>query len=494
MSNKEPFYFHQLRRVHFVGIKGIAMAALAVWAKERGIEVLGSDLDEEFPSDEVLAKAGISVLSGFGATHITKDIDLVIYTGAHGGVENIEVKTALELEIRVLPHGKALGLAMKGSTQISVAGSHGKTTTTAMIATILNQGSYAIGCGEIKGLGLPGHDDGWPGRYFVAEADEYVTDPGHDNTPRFLWQTPHILVVTNIDYDHPDVYGSLEEVQQAFLALQKQSSFCIVNLDDPASRPLLEAKHRPKPITYGESEGADFRVMSIAFAPGETSFYLIHKKDNLGQFVIRVPGKHNALNAAAAIVAYFYTDTYGKSGFWGNAETARERILLFGGAKRRFEKIGEVLGVTYYDDYAHHPKEIAATLAAARSWYPGDRIIAVFQPHTYSRTKALLTDFGKAFADADTVITTEIYASARESDTLGITGKTLFAEILKHHRGALYAPDAGAVLGQLQQMNIQKGIVLFMGAGDIYHWEREVIKQLTNNENNENDENNKITN
>lgn len=434
------------------------MAALAVWAKEKGENVTGSDIDEKFPSDEVLARAGIRVFSGFDPKHITKNIDLVVYTGAHGGVDNSEVKAALALGIDVLPHGKALGLAMKGSKQISVAGSHGKTTTAAMIAILLTGSSYAIGCGQIRGLGLPGH---YGTQYFVAEADEYVTDPGHDNTPRFLWQTPHILVVTNVDFDHPDVYASLEEVKQAFFALKKQSAFCVVNADDKASSFLLD----DSVVTYGFSPKADVGIRNIRSASERSFFSLIKKGVSLGEFAIGVPGMHNISNAAAAIVAALETGLA--------LEDIKTRLLSFGGAKRRFEKIGQAHGVTFYDDYAHHPKEIAATLSAARSWYPKEQIVAIFQPHTYSRTKALLSDFGKAFTDADTVLVTDIYASAREHDTLGITGEILFAEIKKNHKKVYYAPKPEDVKKILRSLDA--GVVLFMGAGDIYTWEKEVM-------------------
>ncbi|MBI3342632.1 UDP-N-acetylmuramate:L-alanyl-gamma-D-glutamyl-meso-diaminopimelate ligase, partial [Candidatus Gottesmanbacteria bacterium] len=214
----------QSKRIYFVGIKGVAMAALAIWAKESGKLVAGSDVGEEFPTDEELKKAEIPVHEGFDEAHLAAfKPDLVIYTGAHGGRDNLQVQEAIKRGVASVPHGKALGMVMEGKRQISVAGSHGKTTTSAMIATILTEAkldpSYAIGCGSIKGLGAAGHAG--KGEWFVAEADEYVTDPGHDRTPRFLWQKPEVLVVTNIDYDHPDVYQDLSAVQQAFVALQK---------------------------------------------------------------------------------------------------------------------------------------------------------------------------------------------------------------------------------------------------------------------------------
>jgi UDP-N-acetylmuramate--alanine ligase len=457
-----------IKRIHFVGIKGVAMAALAVWAKEAGYRVTGSDTGDEFPTDEVLRLAKISVL-GFDSKNITSiRPDLVIYTGAHGGRENPEVVEAVKQGIDVLPHGQALGLVMTGQKQLSVAGSHGKTTTTAMIATILTDAgldpSYAIGCGEIRGLGFPGHY-GKKG-IFVAEADEYVTDPNHDTTARFLWQHPDILVVTNIDFDHPDAYVSLSSVQDAFMKLQKQSKLTIVNADDPASKILLKNNY----MSYGFSSKAEFRVTNVRFGEERTFFTLWERGIEIGEFTLKVPGRHNALNAASAALA---CRQLGVS--W---EDIKKGLLVFGGTKRRFEFIGTVGDTRVYDDYAHHPTEIKAQLAAVHQWYPHRRIIAVFQPHTYSRTKALMSEFSQAFTDASKVILTDIYSSARERDTLGITGKTLVEETTKHHRNVFYAPDFSAVKKLLRKHLQPQDILIFMGAGSIYTWGRKFYEDI----------------
>lgn len=465
-----------IHTVHFVGIKGIAMSALAVWAHEKGFNVTGSDIEEKFPSDPILKKIGVNIFNGFHRNHI-RHPDLVVYTGAHGGRDNIEVKEAQNKEIPVLPHGRALGLVMQGKMQLSVAGSHGKTTTSAMIATILmNAGmdpSYAVGCGEIRGLGLPGHYG--KGEYFVAEADEYVTDPNHDQTPRFLWQRPDILVITNVDYDHPDVYASLEGVQRAFVDLMNQQEgkkLAIVNIEDPATDRLISTISASRIITYGLSDMAKYRGKHIVFHAGKTTFELEYNGGSLGIFTIKVPGRHNVLNAIAAGLA-----SHECGATW---EAIRTGLAKFEGAKRRFELIGQQNQISYYDDYAHHPREITATLAAVRSWYPHHRIIVVFQPHTYSRTKSLLSDFGVSFTHSDIVIPCEIYGSARETDTLGMSGKLFADEIRKHHPRVLFArrkEDVITVLGK----TVKKGDkVIFMGAGDIYSWERQVVKQLKN--------------
>lgn len=448
--------FKKIRTIYFVGIKGVAMAALAIYCKEKGMKVGGCDVEEEFPTDEELKKAKIPNDVGFGP--LPKGIDLVIYTGAHGGRDNPVVVEASERGIKTLPHGKALGMFMEGKKQITVAGSHGKTTTAAMIATILKTAgkdpSYAIGCGAI-GEGPAGHFG--KGDAFVAEGDEYVTDPGHDETPRFLWQKPDVLVVTNIDFDHPDAYSDIGDVQDAFVALQRKSAISIVNADDQKSS-VLEG------TTFGFSPRADIRIAHIGVGRERMFFTLEQRGVQLGEFSIKVPGRHNVSNAAAAVCA---CQILGVS-----IEDIRKGLLAFTGTKRRFEKLGEALGVTYYDDYAHHPREIMATLAAARAWYPKRRIIAVFQPHTYSRTKALLADFAKSFKDANAVIITDIYASARESDTLGVTGQTLATAVAAHHAGVHFAKGKTEVSKILESTVREGDVVLFMGAGDIYNWEK----------------------
>ncbi|OGG29280.1 hypothetical protein A2971_03900 [Candidatus Gottesmanbacteria bacterium RIFCSPLOWO2_01_FULL_46_21] len=293
-----------------------------------------------------------------------------------------------------------------------------------MIAMILAKAgldpSYAIGSGMISGLGLPGHFG--RGEWFVAEGDEYVTDPGHDQTPRFLWQKPEILVITNIDLDHPDVYPDLDSIAAAFDRLASQSKTVITTRDLSLDTDTVK---------------------------------------------LLVPGVHNQLNARLAIAAAK------RSGV--SDGQARAALEGFGGAKRRFEKIGEKDGILFYDDYAHHPAEIAATLAAARGVFPKNRIIAIFQPHTYSRTKALMDEFAHSFGDGDVIILTDIYASAREHDTMGITGETLAHETKKYHENVQFAATKHDVKTYLFSILTSGDIVFFMGAGDIGQWEKEVI-------------------
>jgi len=464
----------KLRFVHFVGIKGVAMTALAIYSQEKGIRVTGSDVEEEFPTKESLERTGIIPLIGFSKEHLdpSDKPDLVVYTGAHEGCDNIEVVTAKNFGIETMPHGRALGFFMDGSVQVCIAGSHGKTTTSAMIATIFSLAgrdpSYAIGCGDIRGLGKPGHFG--KGREFVAEADEYVTDPTHDRTPRFLWQRPHVLVVTNIDYDHSDVYKSLDEVKNAFVALQDQEegiATTIVNADDPNSVLLLSGKEI---LTYGFSKSADIRITKVLFEEGKTVFKGELRGMAIGPFTLRIPGKHNILNACAAIAASYLLNVS-----W---EEIEKGLSAFSGTKRRFELVGSIGTIRIYDDYAHHPHEIEATLDGVKLWYPNRRIITVFQPHTYSRTKALMKEFGQCFQKSDTVLIADIYASAREKETLGTTSGNLVEEISKHRKEVYYVKDLNGTISFLSKHTKEGDMIICMGAGDIYGWWKEIMKNL----------------
>ncbi len=466
----------KIQSIHFVGIAGVAMTALAVYAKERGIRVTGSDVAGTFPTNEILKKAGITTLSGFSPDHVVFGgiPELVIYTGAHQGIHNLEVAAAIKQSIPVVSHGEALGCFMNGMSAISVAGSHGKTTASAMIATIMKVAgadpSYAIGCGEIRGLGMPGHYG--TGSLFIAEADEYVTDPHHDKTPRFLWQHPDTLVVTNIDYDHPDVYASLEEVQHAFVNLQKQcigKRIIILNADDRASAVLDNSATGI--VRFGFSPRSDMQVTHVGYGQERTFFSVSLHGTSVGEFVLHVPGIHNVVNATAAIACCV---SYGIS-----FDAIREGLDQFGGTKRRAELIGTTKGITLYDDYAHHPKEIQATLQGLRSWYPNKRIITIFQPHTYSRTKALLEQFAQSFSQSDVVLCPDIFASAREVDTLGMTSGILVEEIAKHHRDVRYVKDYQGAVQSLKNIASPGDIIVCMGAGDIFEWSTQLLSDLS---------------
>lgn len=446
------------------------MTAMAVWAKESGITVTGSDVSGEFPTHAVLADAGIPIFTGFSQDRFKTSLpDAVIYSGANGGKYNQEVSAARVIGIPVYPHGQALGMAMEGKTQVSVAGSHGKTTTTAMIATILRDigkdPSYAIGSGKVRGLGAPGHAG--HGKLFVAEADEYVTDPAGDRKPRFLWQSPDFLVVTNIDFDHPDVYGSLADVQRAFVALRskvKSDGCVILNADDPNSEILIKGEGRV--ILYGKHKKADARIVEIVQKGSSMEFTLKYDGHTI-PLSITLSGEHNVYNAVAASLTVHVTGI--------DWDEVIHGLSHFGGAARRMDLVGTVGTTVVFDDYAHHPKEIMATLSALKGRYSDYSLVAIFQPHTYSRTKALLTDFSRAFGTADSVYITGIYASARETESLGVTGELLAREVSLHHPRCQYVYEQQTLFKSLDNMK-EKAVIVFMGAGDIYGWSRLFIE------------------
>lgn len=464
------------KRAYLIGIKGVAMTALAVYLKEAGYSVTGSDVSEVFLTDSVLKKADIPVLDGFKKSNIDRGIDVVVATGAHGGMTNIEAVTAGEYKIPVYMHGRYLGKLMENKTGISIAGCHGKTTTSAIIASILSHSkykpSYLIGTAGINDLGPAGNYG--KSKYFVAEADEYMTCPLTDPTPRFLWQTPHILVITNIDYDHPDAYRNLSDVKEAYMKLTKKVSangVIITSYDDSNVRSLI-SRFEPECITYGFSPKADFQIENIYFGDGVSFMSIKNRGVKLGEFMLRIPGRHNALNALAASIA---SHQLGIS--W---EAIRKNLKNYTGCKRRFEKIGDANGINIYDDYAHHPGEIAATISSVREWFPGRKLIIIFQPHTYSRTKVLLDEFAKALSFADKALICDIYPSAREKYDPSINSAILTDRIRKYKNNAIYLKDKQKVLKYISETAVNGDIIMTMGAGDIYQWCNELLKTVRN--------------
>jgi len=468
---------NKIKTIHFVGVKGVGMAPLAIIAKEAGFEVSGCDIDEQFITDAPLAKAGIKPMIGFDNEHI-EDCDLVITTGAHGGFKNPEVLRAKALGILVWTQGQAVGEFMKGKIfdrtfeGVSVAGSHGKTTTTAMIATVLKENrmdpSFLIGTGDISSLGSCGHFG--KGKTFVVEADEYATEPQFDKTPKFLWQRPRIGVVTNIEFDHPDLYSSMVDLRKAFLNFAnciQGDGVLIACLDDPETRIVLK-DYKSNVITYGFSKNADYYIDKISIEPEKIFFWVNTKDTLLGEFSLSVTGEHNALNALAAIITCLELGI--------SIANIKKGLVLFKGTKRRLEFIGNLpSGAMLYDDYAHHPTEIKKTLEAVKSSYPNKKIVCIFQPHTYSRTKSLFEQFVTSFSSADIVVIMDIFASSRESIDPSVSSKLLIEEISKIHKNALYISNADDVIKYMGQQAFGNNyIIITMGAGNVY----KIAKQL----------------
>jgi UDP-N-acetylmuramate--alanine ligase len=469
------------KHVFFVGIKGVAMTALALWYRDCKVKVSGCDTEELFPTDEGLKTAGIKVWETADFSSLSDKIakaDLVVYTGAHGGGFNPLVRYAKSLGIACLPHGEALGKVMAGYRQISVAGCHGKTTVSAMISVILSENSrfkpsYAVGCGRICPLGAPGRagNSGW----FIAEADEYATDPESDLTPRFLWHQPEIGVVTNIEFDHPDIYGSLQDVIRQYRNFVNRiggRGSLVVNGDDIQAKSLPYGGRR---IPVGYSTGNTFQIGRYQIVRGKTIFSIISTEDrhpHRYEITLNVPGEHNVRNAALAAAAARQSGAD-----WNQIIKGLE---AFCGVRRRLELVKSTSDVIYYDDYAHHPSEISKSLEALRLWNPGRRVICVFQPHTYSRTAALLGDFAASFAGADLVLLTDIYASAREKNCLPtVSLDKLFQKTQKTHPSVHLARTPASVEALLENILTKGDLVVFMGAGDIYFWQQEMIARLS---------------
>jgi len=470
------------KRIHFVGIKGVGMTPLAIIAKEAEFDVSGCDIKDSFITDEALKKASIVPKIGFSKTHI-KGADLVITTGAHGGFNNIEVKEAIKQGIKVLTQGEAVGVFMEGKiikrnfTGISVAGTNGKTTTTGMIATILKHAglfpSYIIGTSFIPSLGYAGNLG--KGKYFIAEADEYATDPVLNKTPKFLWQHPKIIVITNIGFDHPDIYPSINEVKEAFrkFILKLPGDGVVVAYgDDPNVLDVITC-YNGKKIIYGESLDNDYVISNIKTKNRKISFSVSAKDGFKGNFALNIFGEQNVLNATASIIVGKYLGL--------SLGQLKNGISSYKGSKRRSEFIGNLKrGALVFDDYAHNPAKICATLKAFRSAYPNKRIVCIFQPHTYSRTKSLFEQFVNSFDDADTIIITNIYASLREKKDPTVSSEILADAIrlsprrspfghLRGVRNVVFLPYLTDVVEYIDKKKYgEDTIVITMGAGDIY--------------------------
>lgn len=449
------------------------MTALALCAQDLGKKVSGSDVHELFPTSQILKKRKISIKIGFSPPHLPKNCDLLIYTGAHGGSDNQEVQAAVKLQIPVLSHAEALGLFSEDKKTLAVAGVGGKSSTAAMLATVLTTAGYAtgfaVGVGNIPYLNTPGRLP-QKAKFFVAEADEYVTDPLHNLTPRFHYLKPYLAIITNLEYDHPDVYRNLDQIFDSFKTFIKpvpETGAIIANWDNPHVRRWLKTIERPI-ITYGFSPQADWRILKTHVAFQKQFISLQYQGLTWPDLVLSLPGEYNALNAVAAVAASHHLGMSQGKIYQG--------LTKFTGTMRRFELIAEAHGVSLYDDYAHHPTEIKALIKAAKAWLPHRRIIIIFQSHTYSRTKNLLQEFSQCFTNADIVIINDIFASARENDNLGLTGKSFVQSIKQFHPQVVYCPNKSATLTYLKDTIDQGDVIFTLGAGDNWLWHNDIIQ------------------
>jgi UDP-N-acetylmuramate--alanine ligase len=441
-------------RIHFVGIGGSGMSGIARILLELGYHISGSDLCTSEITKR-LERLGAKIYAGHFEDNVSSEVSTVVVSSAIPQ-NNPEVVKAKRIGIPVIQRAEMLSRLMKRQKGIAVAGAHGKTTTSSMISLILEKSGYdptiVLG-GELNDIG--GNAKLGKGKFIIAEADE--------SDGSFLKLFPQITVVTNIEDDHLDYYGTREKIREAFYRFVLNTAtdgFVVLCLDDPGVReliPKLEGKVRM--VKYGIMPGADYLARDIELDGFKISFLVEKNGETLGKIKLHVPGKHNVANALAAVAV-------GMECGLSFAETAAS-LTVYQGVHRRFEKIGEVAGVHIFDDYAHHPSELKATLQAARTVKPG-RVVAIFQPHRFTRTKFLKEEFGTAFQDADVLIFTEIYA-AGEQPLPGVSTNLIIEEIQKKTGQKVeYIADRQQIAPRLAEIVQAGDLLLTLGAGNIW--------------------------
>jgi UDP-N-acetylmuramate--alanine ligase len=435
----------RIRRFHFVGIGGIGMSGIAQILLEMGYEVSGSDL-REGKNLEVLRKKGAKVFVGHSEKNVGEDVQVVVYSSAVRE-DNPEIVKARSLGIPVIPRGEMLAELFKLKEGVAVSGSHGKTTTTSMIAHILEEAGYdptVIIGGILHRLG--GNAKLGRGDLLVSEADE--------SDGSFLKLSPVVAVITNIDREHLDFYKDMEDIKEAFLRFADSVpfyGFCVANGDDPNVRSVVARTSR-RVVLFGMGENVHLAGRDLSVEGGRYRFRVVREGRTLGYISLGIPGRHNVLNALASVATCLEIGV--------DFPTVREALEGFRNAERRMELKGYFRGSPVYDDYGHHPTEIRAVLSSVRELYPDRKILLVFQPHRYSRTYHLFKEFTEVLRIPDLTVVTDIYP-AGERNTYGVSG-----EELARSCGAVFAKDEEEIFS-LVERHAKDSVILFMGAGDI---------------------------
>lgn len=445
--------FEEPIHVHFIGIGGISMSGLAEILLEEGFTISGSDAKQSALTDS-LAQKGATIYIGQKASNLSIRPALVVYTAAICE-DNEEFKAAVDAGIPMLSRAELLGQIMDNyEKSIAVAGTHGKTTTTSMISQILlvakADPTISVG-GILEAIG--GNIRVGGSEVFITEACEY--------TNSFLHFHPKYSIITSVEAEHLDFFKDIDDIRRSFHEFAGNTAHdgvLIIN-GQIAALDQITNNLSCSVTTYGLCENDDFYAKNITYNDHACGTYtLMHKTEDLGTVSLSVPGRHNVSNSLAAIALCLNLGL--------PLDVIKKGLLQFGGTKRRFEYKGTKNGITVIDDYAHHPTEVAATLTAARN-YPHGRIICVFQPHTYSRTKAFLSDFARVLSMADIVVLADIYA-AREKNTIGISSKDLLAELQKNGQESYYFPSFDEIEKFLSEKCINNDLLITMGAGDVY--------------------------
>ncbi|TVQ37925.1 MAG: UDP-N-acetylmuramate--L-alanine ligase [Spirochaetaceae bacterium] len=460
----------QFAHLFMVGIKGTGMTALAEVLHRQGVQIVGSDTNERFHTDTILAELGIRVIESFEADQLPDRSEAVIYSAAYDPAVHPQLRRAAELGKPVISYPEALGELSAAQCAVGVAGVHGKTTTAAMIGTLVRElelpGAVLVGSAAADFGGRSTYSGGR--EFLVAETCEYKR--------HFLFFHPDILLVTGIEPDHLDYYRDMQDIQSAFddycrrLAVGGTLIYCA---DDPGAVTVCRRVAHERPdltvAGYGRRAEGDYRVSAVQRRAGELSFLL---GDDPQPLRLHVPGEHNALNAAAAVAVIdvlaqrFGAAELGPPRSAAVRQAVRRALAAFRGTRRRCEVLGEAGGVLFVDDYGHHPTAIRTTLDGLRSFYPGRRLVVDFMSHTYSRTAALLDEFARSLAAADVVVLHKIYASAREQFDGRIAGSDLAERTRRYHRDVHYVDEPMDAVGPLQRMLRRGDLFVTMGAGN----------------------------
>jgi len=440
----------RVRHVHFIGVGGIGMSGLAEILRTLEFDVSGSDL-REGENTRALARIGVRIDVGHRAENV-RGADVIVYSSAIDN-QNPEIMEARLLGVPVISRAEMLAELMRVKYGIAIAGSHGKTTTTSLVATILRAAGFdptVVVGGRMAALGSNARLGA--GDLLVAEADE--------SDGSFLRLTPTIAVVTNIDPEHLDFYGSHESLKEAFVEFTEKVPFyglAVLCLDHPHVQELLPRIKR-RHVTYGFSPQADYHARNVEMKGLSASFVAYRRNEPLGEFTLRMPGRHNVLNTLAAIAVADELEV--------PLDVTKAALASFNGVARRFTIVAEVSGISLVDDYGHHPAEVQATLAAARGAYPG-RVIVAFQPHRYSRTELLFDEFTRAFNNADVLFLVDIYA-AGEKPIAGVSAERLAQGIAEHgHHAVSHVKDRATLPDQIARIAEAGDVVIALGAGDI---------------------------
>ena len=448
-----------IKKAYFIGIKGAGMTAVAQILKSRNIEISGSDTSEVFYTDDILKRLNIVFHENFSAEHVSVDADVIIYSTAYTEENNKEMTEAKNKGIPMLSYPEILGLLFAEKLGVAVSGTHGKTTTSAMLAEAFAAANLApsaiVGSNVIswQGSALSGS-----GEYFVAEADEY------QNKLRFY--KPWSVILTSVDWDHPDFFPdfvSYKEVFKDFVKKIPKTGFLVVWGDSIDTLDVAEDANC-NVITYGFSQDNDYSIENYKLQNNENGILQIFEVEyegrNLGVFKTPLSGKHNVINATSVIALC------NEMGL--NMDAIRKSLESFTGTTRRFEYIGKYEDAILIDDYAHHPDEIKATLNGARERFDGKKIWTVFHPHTFSRTSALIQDFAQSFDDTDHVIIIDTYGSAREQGGEATSDKLVKLVNKYHHDKAEYIPTIEEAVEYLKEKTGEYDILITMGAGDVW--------------------------